>query len=89
MKLMFFDRMTVGQLKIFLQKRFKVNANVQNLMIRMDKKSFPTPLDDDTAELSYYGLQVHFVQRSCSNRILIWFVVGCTNYFTRKRGIRR
>ena len=52
--------MTVGQLKSLLQKKFKVPVAKQKLMFKMDEQSLPIPLEDDSSELSYYGLQVSF-----------------------------
>lgn len=50
--------MKIGQLKVMLQKKFKLDISQQIVSMRADKSSFPIPLDDDSCDLSYYGLQV-------------------------------
>ncbi|TMW56600.1 hypothetical protein Poli38472_006610 [Pythium oligandrum] len=49
--------MKLSQIKILVEKKFGIPSGDQLLAFRMDAKSMPQPLDDDSCELSYYGLQ--------------------------------
>ncbi|TYZ57757.1 hypothetical protein PybrP1_003669 [[Pythium] brassicae (nom. inval.)] len=51
------EKMTIAQLKAFVAKKFGVDAPSQVLSFRPDARSMPCPLDDDNAEIGYYGLQ--------------------------------
>ncbi|DAZ95188.1 TPA: hypothetical protein N0F65_013033 [Lagenidium giganteum] len=51
------EKMKVSQIKLLVEKKFGVAIADQLLTYRPDPKSMPLPLDDDSCEVGYYGLQ--------------------------------
>lgn len=51
------QQMKVSQLKLLIETKFGVEVPAQVLSFRTDSRSMPMLLDDDGAEVSYYGMQ--------------------------------
>ncbi|KAF1772532.1 Leucine-rich repeat domain, L domain-like [Phytophthora cactorum] len=51
------QQMKVSQLKLLIEMKFGVDVPTQVLSFRTDSRSMPMLLDDDNAEVSYYGMQ--------------------------------
>ncbi|KAE8903119.1 hypothetical protein PF005_g20264 [Phytophthora fragariae] len=51
------QQMKVSQLKLLIETKFGVEVPAQVLSFRSDSRSIPMLLDDDSAEVSYYGMQ--------------------------------
>ncbi|CAI5737658.1 unnamed protein product [Hyaloperonospora brassicae] len=51
------QQMKVSQLKLLIEAKFGVEVPVQVLSFRTDPRSLPMVLDDDSAEVSYFGIQ--------------------------------
>ncbi|ETP22994.1 hypothetical protein F441_03801 [Phytophthora nicotianae CJ01A1] len=51
------QQMKVSQLKLLIETKFGVQVPAQVLSFRTDSRSMPMLLDDDNAEVSYYGMQ--------------------------------
>ncbi|KAG3056853.1 hypothetical protein PI124_g23377, partial [Phytophthora idaei] len=51
------QQMKVSQLKLLIEMKFGVGVPTQVLSFRTDSRSMPMLLDDDNAEVSYYGMQ--------------------------------
>ncbi|POM66785.1 Tubulin-specific chaperone E [Phytophthora palmivora] len=51
------QQMKVSQLKLLVETKFGVEVPAQVLSFRSDSRSMPMLLDDDNAEVSYYGMQ--------------------------------
>ncbi|RLN50714.1 hypothetical protein BBJ29_008578 [Phytophthora kernoviae] len=51
------QQMKVAQLKLLIETKFGVEVPAQVLSFRLDSRSMPMLLDDDNAEVSYYGIQ--------------------------------
>ncbi|KAG7387878.1 hypothetical protein PHYPSEUDO_013529 [Phytophthora pseudosyringae] len=51
------QQMKVSQLKLLIEAKFGVEVPAQVLSFRIDSRSMPMLLDDDSAEVSYYGMQ--------------------------------
>ncbi|KAG6616085.1 putative tubulin-specific chaperone E [Phytophthora cinnamomi] len=51
------QQMKVSQLKLLIETKFGVEVTAQVLSFRSDSRSMPMLLDDDNAEVSYYGMQ--------------------------------
>ena len=48
--------MTVAQLKMMLEKKFKVAPEAQSLSFRSDTRALPIALDDESAEIGSMGV---------------------------------
>ncbi|KAH7491363.1 Tubulin-folding cofactor E [Phytophthora ramorum] len=51
------QQMKVSQLKQLIEAKFGIEVPAQVLSFRTDPRSMPMLLDDDSAEVSYYGMQ--------------------------------
>eukprot|EP00644_Phytophthora_capsici_P009822 jgi/Phyca11/550817/estExt2_Genewise1Plus.C_PHYCAscaffold_390028 len=51
------QQMKVSQLKLLIEAKFGVDVPAQVLSFRIDSRSIPMLLDDDNAEVSYFGMQ--------------------------------
>ncbi|CAI5720474.1 unnamed protein product [Peronospora effusa] len=51
------QQMKVSQLKLLIETKFGVEVPCQVLSFRADSRSIPVLLDDDSADVSYYGMQ--------------------------------
>ncbi|KAF4035455.1 Ubiquitin-like domain [Phytophthora infestans] len=51
------QQMKVSQLKVLIETKFGVQVPAQVLSFRTDSRSLPMLLDEDNAEVSYYGMQ--------------------------------
>ncbi|OQR94767.1 tubulin-specific chaperone E [Thraustotheca clavata] len=49
--------MKVAQLKLLVQKKYGLEPAEHQLSFRNSKKGMPIPMDDDSCEVAYYGLQ--------------------------------